>query len=111
MFYTMERILRKYGSAMTLIRGGKAMPFRGFLQHSGSKSWQNMRAGYCPAGRIPSGQYVLLAPMLPEVAEGDTLICGDRKVVVQNIETVMAGDTPLYRWGLCVRKGGEESWA
>lgn len=110
MVYTIEKMMRKYGSPMVLVRDDKALPFKGFLQHSGSKSWQNMRVQYCPAGRIPAGQYVLLAPVVPEVAEGDTLICGDLQVTVQRVETVMAGEKLLYRWGLCVRKGGGEPW-
>lgn len=108
MVYTIEKILRKYGTSMILVRREEALPFKGFLQHSGSKSWQNMQPQYCALGKIPTGQYVLLAPMKPEIAEGDTLICGDLKVAVQRIETVMSADKPLYRWGLCERKGGDE---
>lgn len=109
MVYTIEKIMRKYGSPLILVRGEKSLPFKGFLQHSGSKSWQNMRAQYCPMGRIPAGQYVLLVPVVPEITEDDVLVCGELQVVVRNMETVMAGDKPLYRWGLCVRKGGDEA--
>ena len=110
MGYTIDKVMRKYGSSMVVLQGEKAMPFRGFLQHSGSKSWQNMEAEHCPLGQIPTGQYVLMAPMVPDIAEGDTLICGELKVVVRRVETVMLGDKPQYRWGLCVRKGGEDTW-
>lgn len=107
MVYTIEKILRKYGTAMILIHDDKALSFKGFLQHSDSKSWQNMQPQYCALGKIPTGQYVLLAPMKPEIREDDTLLCGNLKVAVRRMETVMEGDRTLYRWGLCERTGGD----
>lgn len=110
MVYTMERILRRFGSTLILQRGDSRKSFRGFLQHSDSKSWQNMEAQFGPLGEIPRGQYVLLAPLEPGIRAGDTLIGEEKNVTVRRIETVMYKDRPLYRWGLCVGKGDGDCW-
>ena len=105
MVVTMDKIFRRYGSQIMRKNGDTETVFRGFLQHSGSKSWQNMQRMYGPLGEIPRGQYVLIAPAGQEMAAGDTLILGSLQVVIRRIETVMAADQPLYQWGLCVKKG------
>ncbi len=101
-----EKVLRRYGSSMTLVHSGMQIPFSGFLQHFRSKSWQNMQREFGPLGQIPRGQYVLIAPMEPEIDEGDTITQGRFQVVVRRIETVTVGDRAAYRWGLCVKKDG-----
>ncbi len=108
MVYAMEAVLRRYGSSLVLRREGEDIPFRGFLQHSRSKSWQNMEHQAGPMGKIPRGQYVLILPMEPEIAEGDTVVQDALAVQVRRIETVMLGDKSMYRWGLCIKKGGEQ---
>ena len=104
------RAMERYGSTITLVRSGEQTEFRGFLQHSGSKSWQNMRSQYGPLGQLPGGQYVLVAPVSPGLLEGDTLVLGDRTVVIRRLETVMRGDRAVYQWGLCEQAGGEDTW-
>lgn len=108
MVVTMDKIFRRYGSRILLRRGGSETEFRGFLQHSGSKSWENMEYRYGPLGEIPRGKHILLAPAELAVNKGDTLVLGALQVVVRRIETVMAGDQKLYLWGLCVEKGSED---
>ena len=111
MVLTIEKVLRRYGSLLTLYHGGKTITFRGFLQHSGSRSWYNMEPRYSPLGKIPRGKYILLAPVHTEILVGDTLDDGSAKVTVRRIETVKLGDESVYLWGLCEEKGGEELWA
>ena len=110
MVLTIEKVLRRYGSLLTLRHGDKTITFRGFLQHSGSKSWYNMEPRYSPLGKIPRGKYILLAPVQTPVSVGDTLDDGCARVTVRRIETVKMGDEPIYLWGLCEEKGGEGLW-
>ena len=107
---SLQNILQKYGNRITGICGGATVAFRGFLQHSGSKSQQNMKRAFGPLGEIPGGQYVLLAPMEPELAVGDILTEGNLQVVIRRMETVRVKDKPIYQWGLCEEKGGEDLW-
>lgn len=111
MVFAIEKAIRRYGSLLILQRGEEQIAFRGFLQHSNSKSWQNMERSFSPLGEIPTGQYVLLAPTKPVMAEGDVLAQGALKTVICRLETVMVGDQAAYQWGLCVKKGGEDTWA
>lgn len=107
---SLQNILQKFGNRITCACGGEMVTFRGFLQHSGSKSQQNMKRDFGPLGEIPGGQYVLLAPIEPKLSVGDTLTQGDLRVVIRRLETVSALDEPLYRWGLCEQKGGTDTW-
>lgn len=110
MVSTIEKVLRRYGTSLILCRGDSEEIFRGFLQHSDSRSRQNMLKEFCPLGEIPRGQYILLAPLELELKTDDTLIQGTNKVTICRIETVMYGDRPAYRWGLCKEKGDEDLW-
>lgn len=107
----LQKIFVYWGCELKLKNGTGETPFRGFLQHSQSKSWQNMQKEFSPLGEIPRGQYTLIAP--PELAAqvGDTLARGKKRYVLQRVETMMYENEPLYIWGLCVEKGGEDSWA
>lgn len=107
----MGTVFRRYGTRLQRYRGGTGVPFRGFLQHSASKSWQNMEREVMPLGEIPRGQYVLMAPLQPELAVGDVVEQAGKFYVLRRCETVMYRDTPLYVWGLCTEKGDEDTWA
>lgn len=107
----LKKIFGYWGCAMVWKNETGETPFRGFLQHSRSKSWQNMEKAFSPLGEIPRGQYVLIAP--PEItpAVGDTVVLGEKRYEVRRAETMLYGGKPLYIWGLCVEKGGEDTWA
>ena len=102
-----ERILRQYGSIITLRRTDEDCQFRGFLNHTGSHSWQNMRRNYGPLGEFPGGQYVLLAPLEPVLKRGDLLLMDGRRYRIRRLEKENLGDMALCQWGLCVEEGGE----
>lgn len=105
-----DKVLKRYGSLLTLYKEGREVTFRGFLQHSGSRSWYNMEPRYSPLGQIPRGKYILLASVQTPVEVGDTLCDGCTKATVRRVETVKMGDLPAYVWGLCEEKGGEDHW-
>ena len=111
MVYSIEKVLNRYGSDLVLRRGNEETAFRGFLQHSGSRSWQSVEKAYSPLGRIPRGQYILIAPLSVELKETDMVICDSLAVTIGKVETVLVGDRAVYQWGLCVEKGGDDTWA
>jgi len=102
-----ERILREYGTAITLRGSREDCTFRGFLNHTGSHSWQNMHRNYSPLGEIPGGQYVLLAPLEPVLKGGDLLIMDGRRYRIRRLEKENLGGKAICQWGLCVEEGGD----
>lgn len=105
----LEKVMDRWGTTVTLRRSGKA--FKAFLQETGSRNWQNMEKIFTPLGEVPRGQYLYLGPVEPAIAVGDVLLAGGRIFELRRSEVIYYGDTPVYSWGLCVEKGGEDTWA
>ena len=101
--------MRRYGMRLILQRQGESFPICGFLQQSGSQSWQNTERSFSPLGEIPGGHYLYIGPVGPTEA-GDVLVGGGKAYELRRVETVFFRDRPAYIWGLCVEKGGEDTW-
>lgn len=110
MVYAMEKVLLRYGTELTLLRGEDKISFRGFLQHYTSKGKQNTEHIYGVLGEIPQGRHVLMAPLEPELKEGDILLHGEKQYVIRRMEKIMCIDKPAYCWGLCTERGVEDLW-
>jgi hypothetical protein len=106
MVRSVEKVLKRYGSQLTVQKDEGNLEFRGFLQHFRSKSKDYTQHTFSYLGQIPKGQYVLLAPVLPGLQVGDVLMQGQLQVEVRRLETVEYCGQPAYLWGLCVKKGG-----
>lgn len=100
-----ERLLARLGAELVLKQAGQETRLRGLIQHSRSKSLQNMRHDFTPIGRIPDGQYIYIGPAQPAAAAGDELVLGDKTYILRRVERVWFRDMPIYSWGLCVQKG------
>ena len=107
---TMDKIFTRYGSLMTRHRGPEEMQFRGFLQPFRSKSQLHTYPKFTPLGQRGAGPYVLLAPATAELEQEDTVSVADRQYTLKRIEPIMAKDTVVYYWGLCVEKEVDEPW-
>ena len=105
MVCVLEDVIKRYGGRLVLRQGEKRVVFRGFLQHSRSKSMQNMERVYGPLGEIPGGRFLLMAPMSVAISVGDIIEQKDRTFTVQRIETATINDREVYRWGLCTERG------
>ena len=42
--------------------------------------------------------------------DGDELVADGKSYLVRSGQVQYAGETPVYCWGLCVEKGGEDLW-
>lgn len=104
------KILETYGSAMTLQQEENTFAIRAFFQPVRSKSWQYLEGNYSPLGEIPRGQYVYIGPVEPKANAGDTLIVDDKSYWLRRTELVRDSNGPVYCWGMCVEKGGEDTW-
>ena len=109
MYRTMEKLLRRCGMELTLQQQGESRSVWAFLQHAGSKSLQNSQIHYSQLGEVPGGYYLYIGPLVP-VETGDVLVGKDKSYVFRQVETVTFQDKPMYLWGLCVEKGGEDTW-
>lgn len=105
-----DKILLSYGSAMTLHHDGQDHQIRAFFQPVRSKSWQYLEGNYSPLGEIPRGQYVYIGPVEPGAVAGDSLTLDDKQFWLRRTELIRDGNGPVYCWGLCVEKGGEDTW-
>ena len=107
---TVEKLLSRFGTDMTLVSGEKETTVRGFFRAVNSKSWQNMESTVSLLGEISRGQYVYMGPVDAAAKEGDTLILGNRTYLFRRVEPYYYGNQPIYQWGLCVEKGVNDTW-
>ena len=105
-----SKILNTYGTAVTLCRGGRAYEIRAFFQPVRSKSWAYLDGEYSPLGEIPRGRHVYIGPVEPEAAAGDTVWADGKAYLVRRSEIIRDGSGPVYCWGLCLEKGGADTW-
>jgi len=103
-------ILNTYGMEMVLKSSVGAIKFHGFFQPVRSKSWQYLEGNYSPLGEVPRGQYVYMGPGSLHLKMGDTLTVENRDYMVRRVEPVYYGKEIAYYWGMCVEKGGADTW-
>lgn len=107
---TIEKLLRRYGRAVTVFRDEESLEFQAFFHHTGSKDWHNMEKAYSKLGQIPRGQYLVIAPVWANLKMGDKLQCGNRRFAIRRVESESLGNEELYSWALCVELGREDVW-
>ena len=107
---TVEQVLAKYGTDMTIVSDNGSRTVRGFFRAVNSQSWQSMESEATLLGEITRGQYVYMGPVSAAVTEGDTLILGDRSYLFRRTELYYYGNQAVYQWGLCVEKGVNDTW-
>ena len=103
------KILNTYGVSVTW-KKEEPVTYRGFFQPVRSKSWQYLEGNYSPLGEVPRGQYVYIGPVEPAAEAGDTLTVDGQDYWLRRTELVRDGNGPVYCWGMCVEKGGEDTW-
>ena len=107
---TVEQVLRKYGTDLTIVSEEETKTVRGFFRAVNSKSWQSMESEATLLGEISRGQYAYMGPADAGVKEGDTILLGDRVSLLRRVELYYYGNQAIYQWGLCVEKGVNDTW-
>lgn len=110
MHRTIEKLIQRYGTPMTLTQGEEISEIFAFLQESHSKSEGGAQLEMSVLGEVPKGVYVYIGPVTPQAEKGDTLTLGDKSYLVRRADLVMAGEHSAYCWGICVEKGGDVRW-
>lgn len=105
-----EKILRQYGTDMTIYSGNSRKTVRGFFQPVNSTSWQSIENEASPLGETSRGQYTYVGPADVQVREGDTLELGQRQYLLRRVEPYYYRNEIVYLWGLCVEKGVNDTW-
>ena len=105
-----DKILDTYGVEMVLKSDRVNLRFHAMFQSVRSKSWQYLEGNYSPLGEVPRGQYVYIGPGTLHLKMGDTLCVGSGEYMVRRVEPVYYGEEIAYYWGMCVEKGGEDTW-
>ena len=104
----LERIMDRYGTRIQWTHGQACREIRAFFQPVTSRSWQKLKREVFPLGQIPTGMYVYIGPEGYPVQEGDCLTVGDLEYVLRRTEVICYQNGPVYRWGVCARKGRDE---
>lgn len=106
-----EKMLRIWGIPVTVYHHGISAITRGVFLPTTSRSWQNMQNVFTQLGETPRGQYNYIGPLTPVVEKGDVLEVGEKRYLLRRAEIVCDREGPLYRWGLCVERGGDDTWS
>ena len=107
---TIETVMAKYGTDLTVVHEGKERTVRGFFRAVNSKSWQSMESEASLLGEITRGQYACMVPADAGLQEGDAILLGEKSYLLRRTEFYYYGNQPVYRWGLCVEKGVNDTW-
>lgn len=105
-----ESVMAQYGTDLTIVSSGETKTARGFFRAVNSKSWQSMESEASLLGEITRGQYVYMGPVGVRVQEGDTLFLGEKSYLFRRVENYYYGNEAVYRWGMCVEKGVNDTW-
>ena len=107
---TVEKLMAQYGTDVKVSQGAETQDLRAFFQAVHSRNWQNMESVALPLGETSRGQYTYIGPAAVVVQEGDCLLVGEKEYMFRRVEPYHYGGEIVYRWGLCVEKGGEDTW-
>lgn len=103
-------IFRRYGSEISAFDGKGWTVFHGFLQAVTERGSSHYQKEVSPVGQIPLGTYVYIGPATIPVQEGGLLKKDGQEYRLCRVEAMSGAKGPVYNWGLCVKKGGEDTW-
>ena len=105
-----EKMIRNWGTDVTVYHRGVPSTAKGVFVSTTSRSWQNMQNVFTELGETPRGQYNYVGAMEPVAEKGDILEVNSKRYLLRRAEVVYDRKGPLYRWGLCVERGGDDEW-
>lgn len=103
-----ETVLQRYGMAVQVVHDGISSPVKAFFQPHGAK---NVGSKVTPLGVTEQGQYLYMGPAGQYIEAGDDVIVDGVRYLVKRAESCRDGAGTVYRWALCAKKGGEDTWA
>lgn len=107
---TVEKFLRQYGSDIQIRSGEQTVQVRAFLQPVTGRGQNMAQVSVSPLGREAAGQYIYIGPLEPALMLDDVLEVEGREYILRRTEQITGINGPVYRWGMCVEKGAEDTW-
>lgn len=107
---SVEKLIKRFGSPMTLLRSDGQTPIRAFFHETYSKSQMNALREFSYLGEIPKGSFTYIGPADAPVSNGDGVFWYGRTFEFRRAEPVMLGDTVMYYWGVCLEIGKGLLW-
>lgn len=106
-----DKIFSTYGAIYILKRqDGSYFALEAFLQPRKALSQRNAIKRISPLGEILGDTYLFICMADCGMQIGDTLKGDGNTYEVRQVETVYYKYKPIYMWGLCVQKGGADTW-
>ena len=100
-----------YGRDMLLCRSGEAeVRVRGFFQPDTGRKDRLVNNQPGPLGLENRMRFVYYGPVEYPLDNGDVVMVDGKAYLVRSTQILASGDAPVYCWGLCVEKGGEDNW-
>ena len=106
----LSRVIRYYGSTVTVQTPDGEKEVRAFVQPVTGKSWQNMKKVVQGLGELELGQFLYLGPASPNLADAAGVVCRQEHYKIRRTELICLKDEALFCWGLLTKEGGEDPW-
>lgn len=106
----MDQVFDRYGTAAVILSEAGQQEVKAFFHSVNSRSWQNMERMFFPLGEIHRGQYICVLPAGAAATAGDTVVLMGKSYKLRRVEEMFVKGESIYRWGLCVEKGGDDNW-
>lgn len=106
----MDQVFARYGADAVITSEAGQQEVKVFFHSVNSRSWQNMERMFFPLGEIHRGQYICVLPIEAVTAAGDTVMVNGKSYKLRRVEEMFVKGESVYRWGLCVEKGGDDNW-
>lgn len=105
-----EKLLRQYGVDITLHLDAGDEAVRGLLQPVTGKVERLALSHPGILGNENARRYVYIGPLEPSPREQELLSAEGKQYRVRTVEQITGPGGPVYTWGMCVEKGGEDNW-
>lgn len=104
-----DKILKRYGTPLSLQTADGLEKVYGFVHHTASSARKHLLPEYTPLGELPRGHYLILIPT--NCAKiGQLLMHDGRWHIVRRMERIYIGNEAVYDWCLCERRGEADTW-
>ena len=104
----MDGALRRYGTSVQVVHGNMTTPLKAVFQPVSSKTSPMV---VTPLGTVERGQYLYIGPASQALDLRDRVIVDGVSYLVTRVESSRDDQQAVYIWAVCVKEGGEDTWA
>lgn len=104
----MDGALRRYGTSVQVVHGNMTTPLKAIFQPVSSKVTPKV---VTPLGTVERGQYLYIGPASQALDIHDRVIVDGVSYLTTRVESYRDDKQEVYRWAVCVKEGGKDTWA